>query len=407
MNSNQFKENVTDTFNDIKGFFKNLSQKQGFKTFTSVALAVIAGLLVGFLVLIINNPSRAFQGFGQILIGAFGDPLSPMTGIGEWLYYATPIMLTGLSVGFAFKTGLFNIGAAGQFLVGQCAAIFIAFYGGFFGPFQWIVAALAGIAAGFLWGFIVGVFKAYLNINEVITAIMLNYIGLYTVNFIIKGNALIYDSGRTRTFKIPENSRLPDLGLQSIFKGSNVDIGILIAILIAVVLYIVLSKTTFGYELKAVGYNRDASRYAGINEKKSIILSMGIAGALSGLAGALNILSPGVIINNLGKDYAPENILPAAGFNGIPVALLGLSNPIAIIFSALFITFLQRGGFYTQTIVPIEIIDIIIGIVIYFSAFALLFRNVLAKLITRRRERKAELDNSEPKSDIDNEGVVS
>lgn len=388
---------------DTREVIKKITDTAGFKTFTAIALAVGAGLLAGLIVLLINDPSRAFRGFGSILLGAFGDPVSPMTGLGELLYYATPVMLTGLSVGFAFKSGIFNIGAAGQFLVGQFAAIYIGFYGSAFGPLQWIVAIIAGILAGALWGSFVGLFKSFFNVNEVITAIMFNYIGLYTINFIIKNNAIIYNKNKTRTFPIPEGARLPDFGLSAIFPRSSVDFGIIIAVLAAIALYFVINKTIFGYELTAVGLNKNASKYAGINEKKSIILSMVIAGGLAGLAGALHILSPG--FNNIGKDYAPLNVLPAVGFNGIPVALLGLSNPIAIIFSALFITYLQRGGLYTQGLgIPLEIIDIIVAIIIYFSAFAILARTVIAKLIVRRKERK-ELAIAESQ-DVNNQGEV-
>lgn len=390
-------------------FFKNLTSKAGFKTFTSVALAIAFGLLVGFVVLFINNPGKSFQGFGGILIGAFGNPTSPRTGIGEMLYYATPIMLTGLSVGFAFKSGMFNIGAAGQFVVGQFAAIIVAFYGQAFGPFQWIVAVLAGILVGALWGFFVGIFKAFFNVNEVITAIMFNYIGLYLVNFLVKSNSIIYNMSEAKTKQMPEESWLPTLGLGKIFPESSLDIGILIAILVAIGLYIIINKTTFGYEITAVGHNKDASRYAGINEKKSIILSMSIAGAISGLAGALNILSPGYY--RIGMDYAPENILPSAGFNGIPVALLGLSNPIAIIFSALFITYLQLGGNYTQTAASTDIIDIIVAIIIYFSAFAMLARIIIAKYFKKGKVNEdetaaASLSGTNSKPDIDTQSEV-
>ena len=385
----------------IIDYFRILRTKQGFKTFTAVAMAVGVGLLAGLLVLIVANPGKSFFGFLYILIGPFGDR-SPMIGIGEMLYYTTPILFTGLSVGFAFKTGMFNIGASGQFMVGQCAALYVAFYGQSLGAIQWVVAVIAGILAGALWGFFVGLFKALFNVNEVITAIMFNYIGLNLVNILVRGNPLIYDLNRARSYKIPAGARLPDFGLQSIFPGSSVDIGIIIAILVAIMLYIVLNKTTFGYELKAVGLNKNASRYAGINDKKSIILSMSIAGALSGLGGALQILSPGVITagKSLGKEYTPTDIVASEGFNGIPVALLGLSNPIAIIFSAIFVTYLQRLNY------PIEIIDIIIAIIIYFSAFAILMRNILASAISRRKDKKAFEDSTIDHPDIDNGGAV-
>jgi simple sugar transport system permease protein len=304
---------------------------------------------------------------------------------------------------------MFNIGASGQYMVGQCAALYVAFYGQSLGGIQWVVAAIAGILAGALWGFFVGLFKALFNVNEVITAIMFNYIGLNLVNILIRGNTLIYNLSKARSYRIPAGARIPDFGLQKLFTGSSVDIGIIIAILIAIALYIVLNKTTFGYELKAVGLNRNASRYAGINDKKSIILSMSIAGALAGLGGALQILSPGVITagKSLGKEYTPTDVLTSEGFNGIPVALLGLSNPIGIIFSAIFVTYLQRGGYYLQSLnYPFEIIDIIIAIIIYFSAFAILMRNILASALAKRKEKKALEEMNTNRPDIDNEGAV-
>ena len=158
---------------------------------------------------------------------------------------------------------------------------------------------------------------------------------------------------------------------------STVNSGFYIAIIVAIVMYIVLNKTTFGYELKACGFNKDASKYAGINEKRSIVFSMVIAGALAGLGGGLLYLS-----GPSGRHIKAVDVLAIEGFNGIPVALLGLSNPIGIIFSAIFISYITLGGNYLQTLdfVP-EIIDIIIACIIYFSAFALLFRNILPKLL--------------------------
>lgn len=377
-------------FLNIKSFFKDLSKKNAFKVFTSVLMSILFGLLIGFLILLISNPGTSFRALGGILAGAFGDPKSVGVGIGDLLYYATPILLTGLSVGFAFKTGLFNIGAAGQFMVGQYATLVVAFYGSGLGPFQWVVAILAGIIAGALWGFIPGFFKAIFNVNEVITSIMFNYIGMYLTNILIKSDRTIFDITRHETHHMSRDAFIPKLGMDKLFPGSRADMGFLIAVLIAITLYLVLNRTKFGFELKGVGYNRHAARYAGINEKKSIILSMTIAGALAALGGALKMLAPGT--HYVGNTLSAEEVLASEGFNGIPVALLGLSNPIGIIFSALFITYIQRGGFYVQSIVMIEIIDIITAIIIYFSAFALAFRIFIAKRV-QKKKAEAELAN--------------
>ena len=381
----------------VPEYIKKISKTPGFKTFISVLLAISSGLLVGLIILIIVNPRNAFPAFGGILLGSFGDPISPWIGFGDLLFYATPILLTGLSVGFAFKTGLFNIGASGQFMVAQYVAVLIAIT-----TRNWFLAVLLGVSAGAFWGFFPGFFKATFNVNEVISSIMFNYIGMYLTNMLIKNDLRIFDVSRSETHRIPMSAFNPKLGLDVIFPGSRIDIGIVIAILVAILIYILLNKTTFGYELKAVGYNKNASKYAGINEKRSIIVSMIIAGGLAGLAGCLKILAPGA--NYLGNTIKPEDVIALEGFNGIPVALLGLSNPIGIIFSGLFITYLQRGGFYIQTLAMLEIINIIIAVIIYFSAFALLFRVIMARWLEKRRKQK--LDAKE-EADLDGLRVES
>jgi len=390
----------------LRDKIKKLTDSAGFKTFTSLALSVAFGLLVGFIILLIANPRNSISAFFGILAGSFGEPKSPWLGFGDLLYYATPILFTGLSVGFAYKTGLFNIGASGQFMVAQFAAVAVGLYGRGLGFFHWPLALLAGFVAGAVWGFFPGLFKALFNVNEVISAIMFNYIGMYLSNMLIKSSSVIYNHERVETHFLPRSAYNPKLGLDVIFPGSRIDIGIIIAILVAIIIYIILNKTVFGYELKAVGYNRDGSRYAGINEKKSIILSMMIAGALAGLGGALKILSPGV--HYLGNTIKPIDVIAGEGFNGIPVALLGLLHPIGIIFSALFITYIQRGGFFTQAKAMIEIIDIIVALIIYFSAFALLFKMILQKGKDRRKKLHQEDINDKPplQPNINNRGEI-
>ncbi len=365
---------------------RKLLDIRGFNNATSSVVAISAGLLFGFIILLISNAPQAFDGFIIILKGGFSTGAK---GMGQVLYFATPLILTGLSVGFAFKTGLFNIGAAGQFIMGAFAAVYIGVKCTFIpAPFHWMAALLAAAVVGGLWALIPGVLKAYLNVHEVISTIMMNYIGMYFANFMVK--ATVYDSKKALSMNVAESAVLPKAGLDKVFYNpigssgavdlSTVNCGIYIAVGVAVIMYIVLNKTTFGYELKACGFNRNASKYAGINEKRSIVLSMVIAGALSGLGGGLLYLS-----GASGRHIKAVDVLAAEGFNGIPVALLGLSNPIGIIFSAIFISYITLGGNYLQTLdfVP-EIIDIIIACIIYFSAFALLFRNILPRLLKWR-----------------------
>lgn len=333
-------------------------------------ISILIGMFIGILVLFISNPSNAIEGTIRLFKGPFNYGLAK--GLGDLLYYSTPILMTGLSVGFAFKTGLFNIGASGQFITGAFTAIYIAIKWTFIpAPLLWIVALLGAALVGALWAFLVGLLKAWRNVNEVITSIMLNYIGMYMVNFLIRSWG-IYDSLRNQTMR--PSVTIPTFGIDKLFPGSLANGGIVIAILLAILIYVILNRTTFGFELKAVGLNRFASRYAGVNENKSIIYSMLIAGALSGLGGGLTFLA------STGRHITVVNVLAAEGFNGIAVALLGLNNPIGIIFSSMFISYINLGGQAMQTLgyVP-EIIDMMVAMILYISALSVLFSSLLNK----------------------------
>jgi simple sugar transport system permease protein len=300
-------------------------------------------------------------------------------------------------VGFAFKTGLFNIGATGQLMVGGFVSVYTGSLWQLPHGFHWIIALMLGMAAGGLWGALPGFFKAYLNVNEVISSIMMNYIGLYGTNYLIKMTP-VYDSMKNQTVDVLSSAVIPKGGLDKLFytlKGRYVDVssvnaGIYIAIALAILMYVLLNKTTFGYELKACGFNRHASRYAGINEKRSIVLSMVIAGALAGGAGALMYLAP-----SNGMHIHVDDIMATQGFGGIPVALLGLSNPIGIIFAGIFKAYITVGGSYLQSLqYRQEIIDVIIAIIIYFSAFSLIVSNIISRF-GRARPSAAVLDEGE------------
>ncbi len=344
-------------------------QNEGIKSILASIIAIVLGLLVGFIILYITNAKDAYLGFITVLKGGFN---SMPRGLGSVLYTATPIILTGLSVGFAFKTGLFNIGASGQFIVGGFAAIYIGLKWLFIPrPLLWVVALLGAAIVGSLWAAIVGLLKAYRNVNEVITSIMLNYVGVFMVNYFVVQT--VFDVKRNQS--LTPIAQIPKWGFDVLLPKSGANGGILIAVAIAILIYIIIEKTTFGYELKAVGYNRDAAKYAGINEKRSIILSMMIAGAISGIAGGL------VYLSGTGVHIEVLDIIPIEGFNGIPVALLANSHPLGIIFSGLFVAHLNIGGFYMQRFdfVP-EVIDMMVAVIIYFSAFALAFKNIFNKL---------------------------
>lgn len=348
-------------------------------SFMSSVFAILVGLAFGFIILLISNPAQASRGFMTILTGAFRD----MRNIGRMMYFATPLIMTGLSVGFAFKTGLFNIGASGQFIVGAYGAVLVGVFLPGLGPVHWVVALLAAFIAGGLWALLPGLLKALANVHEVISSIMMNYIGMYLTNFLVLRT--VYDNLRNQSVPVAPSAVIPRMGLDVLFPRSNVNAGFIIAILAAVVTYIILNKTAFGYELKAVGYNRHASKYAGINEKRNIILSMVIAGALAGLGGGLLYLA------GTGKYIKVEDVLSPEGFTGISVALLGLSNPIGILFAGLFIGYITVGGDLLQRydFVP-EIIDIIVAAIIYFSAFALIIKTFIDGRRKAHGEGKAQ-----------------
>ncbi len=370
--------------------------KKGLSSMSASLLAILAGLLAGFLILLISNPANAFKGIQTILLGGWNNGVK---GVGQVLYFATPIILTGLSVGFAFKTGMFNIGAAGQLMVGGFVSVYVGVTWTFLpAPWHWIVALLMGALGGMAWGMLVGLFKALFNVHEVITSIMLNYIALYAINYAVK-NSHLFDALKNQTVNVATSAVLPKAGLDQVFyqlKGryhdaSSVNSGIFIAIGLAIVIYIILNKTTFGFELKACGFNKHASRYAGISQNRAIMYAMAIAGALSGVAGATMYLAP-----STGMHIHVAEVLAAQGFNGIAVALLGMSNPIGIIFSGFFIAHITEGGSYLQSLKYMkEIIEVIIGLIIYFSAFSLLVRDVLSRLAKRRKKAENEPKKAE------------
>ena len=362
------------------------SRLAGSEAFLSVAaslICIVIGLLLGLVVLAIINAEHAFgDGLLVILKSGFKSPRN----MGTVLANAAPLIMTGLSVGFAFKTGLFNIGAAGQYTLGAFGALYCAIVL----QWPWYLCLLAAMLFGAIWGALPGIFKAYLNINEVITAIMFNWIGLYLVNELVyqNGTGPMYDVRNTRTLNLGKNadfaqSVIPDFGLNKLFQTNSTTIAIFLAAVVAILIWVVLNKTIFGYELKAVGLNKSAARYAGINEKKNIILSMAIAGALAGFGAGLFYLS------NVGQ-WNPLNStsLPAMGFNGISVALLASSNPIGTIFSALFISHISVGGTFLSTkYYPTEIADLISGIIIYLCAFSMLFRGKIQKLLFKNADK--------------------
>ena len=359
-------------------------RRKGVITLAGSLISILAGLVFGFILLIVFNAPEALGGLWKILSTGLGNSEK----FAKVLYTAAPLLMTGLSVAFAFKTGLFNIGATGQYTMGMFFTLTAAI------QFQqpWYTAILAGMIGGALWGAIPGLFKAYFNVNEVITSIMFNWISVFLVNLLLANMPMMlanywtpapYNNRTAALASCNPSAILPKLGLDQALNSTYMNIGIFIAILFAVIVWVIINKTTFGYELRACGLNRNASVYAGINARRNIVLSMTIAGALAGVGGALYYLSGTV-------QYVIEKLLLDMGFNGIPVALLASSHPIGTIFGALFVSYIQVGGEALQPNFAPEVIDIIIAAIIYLSAFSLLIRELIARGFARRRSISEE-----------------
>ena len=397
--------------------------KDGTKSVLASLISIVIGMAVGALIVVLVGLLNPSMGLGTMWEGVrlvFGGLFSTgrdaagqltfgfnPTNIGNMLFRATPLILTGLSVAVAYKTGLFNIGAPGQYLMGTAATLILALSI----PTEtvpavlvWVIAFVGGSLAGALWGCIPGLVKAFLNINEVLACIMTNWIAANLVTWLFDSGSLFENLQNhvenTKTAYIYKTSfngvATSKMGLDVIFPNSQVNGGILIAIVIAVFMYILMNKTTLGYELKACGANRHAARYAGISDKRNIVLSMAIAGALSGAAAALYYLS-----GNTEFFWNTYQSLPAIGFNGIPVALLAVCNPIGVIFTGCFMSMLDVVGQQLTNLTAYNeyITDVIIAIIVYLSAFSLVIKMAISGgFRKRRRTAPTEVSAAPPDS---------
>ncbi|MDU1582429.1 MAG: ABC transporter permease [Peptoniphilus harei] len=340
--------------------------------FLYTVLAIILGILIGSIILLVSgtNPIEAYK---VIFFGAFGKPKY----ISWTIVKAVPLILTGLSVAFAFNTGLFNIGAEGQYIVGSIGALVVGLLVDLPPVLHGLVALLAGALCGYIWGAIVGILKAKFEVNEVISSIMMNWIGFYLSNYLLSFPILrniesdnSYSIKNTASIKILGAWKTSDAGRAVLANNKflrdilnpPVNFGIIIAIVAALVIWYILKKTTLGYELRAVGFNDKAAEYGGISINKSIVTSMGIAGILAGLAGAITVLG---VSGNIGIMAGQEGY----GFDGMAVALIAGNNPLGTIPAALLYAGLTYGGGKLTTIGTYsEVVKIIVGIMILFIA---------------------------------------
>ncbi|MBE6062668.1 MAG: ABC transporter permease [Clostridium butyricum] len=363
-------------------------------------LAVVLGLIAGA-ILMLSIGDSPIDGYAYLFKGA----LMNTQRIGDTLATAAPLIFTGLSVGFAFKTGLFNIGTPGQMLAGGFTATAIGLLYSDSMPRILLLSAMiiGGALAGGIWAFVPGILKAKFNVNEVVSSIMMNWIAYWIVNYSIP----FYFKGtsETESKNIPAIASLKTEWLTNIFDGSYINLGLILAIIAVVVIGFILNKTVLGYELKAVGFNREAAEYAGMSVNKNIVLSMMIAGALSGLAGVAQYVG--------NSSNMQIGVMPSQGFDGIAVSLLGANSPIGILVSAIFFGLLYSGkGFMNvNTSIPPEIADTIIAIIIYFAAISAAVPMVVNKIKKMKAKKANDIETgilpneseSQEDADIDKE----
>ena len=362
-------------------------------------VSILLGFLFGAIILLINgtNPLEAYK---VVILGAVGKPQY----ISWTIIKAVPIILTGISVAFAFRTGLFNIGAEGQYIIGSIGAVLAGYLVKLPPIIHPIFCLIVGFVFGAVWGGLVGILKARFNVNEVISSIMLNWIAFYFSNYILSFPFLrkpqsdlsysILDSakitvlGKWKASEAAIKFLSKNPGLKQ-FLRPPLNWGILIAIIVAIIIWYILNRTTLGYQLKAVGFNPDAAEYGGINVKRNMATSMIISGAISGLAGAVTVLG---VSFNISLMAAQQGY----GFDGMAVSLIASNNPLACIPAGLLFAGLQYGGGKLTSALdtPSEVISILIGVIVLFISMPKLLE-MIGKFFKKNKNEK--LDGEEIK----------
>ena len=374
-----------------KSFLRKAIESDGVQTLLASLLCIIGGLLIGFIVLLVIEPSAAWDSITAVVKNFFRYPASLQAKyLGQTIVRTVPLLMCALSVLFAYKVGMFNIGAAGQYVIGACATLYCAIAL----KLPWFVCLLAGAAAGALLGAVSGVLKTLCNVNVVISGIMLNWISLYFTNNLLARDGIKRPTGPETIQLINANPKamLPTVGLDKLFGEKSAGIAIPLALIIAVLVWVVLNKTKFGYELRATGNNPNAAKYAGMKENRNIVLTMVIAGALAGLGASLFFLT-GLV------DWETSiSSVPDMGFNGIAVAFLGGLSPLGSILSAFFIQHITSGGggvdlrFYSS-----QISSLISSLIIFLCAFVGFFKLAIQNRIRRGDEKRAAQANDSGK----------
>ena len=359
----------------------SLLRNNSFQTLISSLLCILGGLIIGYLVLLVIEPKGAFDAIIAVMKSFFKfRGAARMKYFGQNLVRTVPLILCSLSVLFSYKVGMFNIGVAGQYVAGACGCLYAALAW----KLPWFACLLIGMVAASLLGVIAGVLKTKCNVNIVISGIMLNWIALYLTNLILGKVKSPMSPYTINLYGTNPSGKLPSLGLEKLFANeSSVTIAIPLAIIIAIVIHIVLSKTAFGYELKATGHNYHAAKYAGMKEDRNIILTMLISGALAGLGAGL------LFLTGIEEWETTISSVPAMGFNGIAVAFLGGLSPIGSILSAFFIQYINFGGGNVDLQVYCsQISSLISSLIIYLCAFVAFFKHFIQVYLRKRQEKQ-------------------
>ncbi len=362
---------------------KNLLKRDGVQSLIASLLCVVLGLLIGYIVLLIINPAGAGEAITTVIKNflTYKKPETQMKYFGNTLVRTAPLLMCSLSILFAYKAGLFNIGAAGQY----CAGAGMALYAALAWHMPWWLCMIMAMLGGALLGVISGLLKSYCNVNEVISGIMLNWITLYVVNILLTN---VKEAASPYTMPVAHvngGAIIPSLGLGKLFNNNQyVTLAIPLAILIAVGLHVLLEKTRLGYELKATGNNKNAAKYCGMAERRNLILTLAIGGALAGLGAAM------LYLTGYEQWQCSQSSVPAMGFNGIAAAFLGGLNPIGTILASFFIQHITIGGAYVdKTMYCAQVSDLISAIIIYLCGFVLFMKYAMNRGIARREEKAA------------------
>ena len=362
---------------------KNVLKNNGVQSLLASLVCVILGLLIGYIVLLFINPDGAGEAITDVMKNflTYSKPETQVKYLGNTLVKTAPLLMCSLSILFAYKVGLFNIGAAGQYCIGVALSLYAALAWGW----SWLPCMLLAMLGGALLGAISGLLKSYCNVNEVISGIMLNWIVLYLTNMLL---TQVKEDTSPYTFVLSHKNAsaiLPSLGLGSLFNGNQyVGLALPLSIVIAILVWVVLEKTRIGYELRATGNNKNAAKYCGMAEKRNIIMTLAISGMLAGLGAAM------LYLTGYEQWQCSTSSVPGMGFNGIAAAFLGGLNPIGAILASFFIQHITAGGAYVdKSLYCSQISDLISAIIIYLCSFVLFFKTVLSSWIARHEEKKA------------------